>query len=283
MAAKAAMDEAVLAAIRRDPNGLSDAALAHELPDMPPAERGNIINRLSRAGRIKLFKSGPDGKAIHYKEVSADDAVKFKGLQPEEVMLYQAVKASGSTGLWTKDMRLKTNLPQPHITKILRTLEGRNLVKSVKSVNNPSRKVYMLAELEPSREITGGAWYTEHQFDTAFIDVLREACLSFINRKGDTTLREIAAFIAAKKFAKVELRDEDINCIVQTLIYDGVVDAVDDEVSDVEHYRPMLHAAPSTTAFTSIPCGLCPIISHCYDDGLISPARCEYYAKWLSF
>lgn len=37
-------------------------------------------------------------------------------------------------------------------------LEGRKLVKAVKNVNSPSRKVYMLAELEPSRELTGGAW-----------------------------------------------------------------------------------------------------------------------------
>lgn len=62
-------------------------------------------------------------------------------------------------GLWTKDMKMRTNLPQPHITKILKTLENRKLVKSVKSVSNPGRKVFMLFELEPSRELTGGAWW----------------------------------------------------------------------------------------------------------------------------
>lgn len=56
-------------------------------------------------------------------------------------------------------MKIRTNLAQPIITKILKTLEGRKLVKSVKNVNNPSRKVYMLYELEPSRELTGGAWW----------------------------------------------------------------------------------------------------------------------------
>ncbi len=49
-------------------------------------------------------------------------------------------------GLWTKDMRAKSNLPQPHITKILRVLENRGLVKSVKNVNNPSRKVRSLSD-----------------------------------------------------------------------------------------------------------------------------------------
>ena len=40
----------------------------------------------------------------------------------------------------------------------MKTLEGRGLVKNVKSVQHANRKVYMLAELEPAREITGGAW-----------------------------------------------------------------------------------------------------------------------------
>ena len=44
------------------------------------------------------------------------------------------------------------------VTKILKILEQRGLVKNVKSVQHANRKVYMLAELEPAREITGGAW-----------------------------------------------------------------------------------------------------------------------------
>ena len=44
------------------------------------------------------------------------------------------------------------------VTRILKTLEGRGLVKNVKSVQHANRKVYMLAELEPASEITGGAW-----------------------------------------------------------------------------------------------------------------------------
>lgn len=53
---------------------------------------------------------------------------------------------------------MKTNLGQPQVNKIIKTLEGRGAIKSVKNVNNPSKKLYMLAELEPSTEITGGAW-----------------------------------------------------------------------------------------------------------------------------
>ena len=62
-------------------------------------------------------------------------------------------------GIWTKDLKTRTNLQQPQVTKILKNLDARDLVKSVKGVTHPTRKMYMLAELEPARELTGGSWY----------------------------------------------------------------------------------------------------------------------------
>lgn len=35
-----------------------------------------------------------------------------------------------SAGLWTKDMKTRTNLQQPQITKILKQLESRKLIKA---------------------------------------------------------------------------------------------------------------------------------------------------------
>lgn len=52
-----------------------------------------------------------------------------------------ALRAATPAGIWTRDMKQRTNLPQPKINKILKQLEERLLVKSVKSVQNASRKV----------------------------------------------------------------------------------------------------------------------------------------------
>jgi DNA-directed RNA polymerase III subunit RPC6 len=174
------------------------------------------------------------------------------------MLVYQLIQQSGTTGLWTKDMKFQSNLQQPQITKILKILESRKLVKSVKSVSGGNRKVYMLYELEPSRELTGGAWYTEHEFDSEFIEALREACLRFIQKQGDATLEEIAAFIKGRGFSKVDLREEDILSIVNTLLYDGRVTSVEDE-EDIDHFRPAILTIPKFSAFTSIPCGVCPV------------------------
>ena len=62
------------------------------------------------------------------------------------------------TGIWSRDIKRKTNLAQTAVTKILKTLESRNLVKPVKSVNDGKRKIYVLYDLEPAADITGGLW-----------------------------------------------------------------------------------------------------------------------------
>mmetsp|Transcript_6760 Transcript_6760/g.14940 ORF Transcript_6760/g.14940 Transcript_6760/m.14940 type:complete len:285 (-) Transcript_6760:528-1382(-) len=284
MAAKAdkGVEDAILDVLRKYPEGANQEILDRELGAIPLHARADGLNRLLTKSRIQLFHAN---NSLVYKEVAAEEAAKFKGLNAEELMLYQVIKSSATTGVWTKDMKARTNLAQPHITKILKVLETRKLVKSVKNVNNPSRKVYMLYELEPSRDLTGGAWYTENQFDSEFIEVLREACFQYIQRQGDTTLSDIAAFIRLKGFSKVDLREEDIGSIVNTLIYDGRVDQVDGEgehdVSD--HYRPAVHSIPASSAFTSVPCGVCPVFNECHEDGLITPQTCVYYEKWLQF
>jgi hypothetical protein len=90
-------------------------------------------------------------------------------------------------GIWTKDLKIRSNLQQPQarhawlparsaharsltrlcvarqINKCLKSLEQRKLIKAVKSVASSNRKVYMLYELEPSREITGGAWHVSQR------------------------------------------------------------------------------------------------------------------------
>lgn len=45
---------------------------------------------------------------------------------------------------------------------------------------HPTRKIYMLAHLEPSVELTGGPWYTDNELDTEFIKLLSTACLHYI-------------------------------------------------------------------------------------------------------
>lgn len=76
----------------------------------------------------------------------------------DELLIYQIIEQSADKGIWTKDMKVRSNVPATRLPKILKTLEGRNLIKAVKGVSGGSRKIYMLFELQPSEELTGGTW-----------------------------------------------------------------------------------------------------------------------------
>jgi DNA-directed RNA polymerase III subunit RPC6 len=66
------------------------------------------------------------------------------------------------------------------LNRTLKTLEQKQEIKAVKHVKYPTRKIYMLYNLQPSSDVTGGAWYTDQELDTDFIDSLKAACLKYI-------------------------------------------------------------------------------------------------------
>lgn len=45
--------------------------------------------------------------------------------------------------------------------------------------------------------------------------------------------------------------------ILETLEFDGRIDRIDNE--DGDSFRQAMLATPETSAFTSIPCGVCPV------------------------
>jgi hypothetical protein len=55
----------------------------------------------------------------------------------------------------------------------------------------------------------------------------------------------------------VPLSDEDVLCIVRTLEYDGVAEAI--ETEDGEVFRLARARIPEATPFTRFPCGVCPV------------------------
>lgn len=116
----------------------------------------------------------------------------------EQLLVYQVVEKAGNKGIWHKDIRSQTSLQQPvrawagcgvcvclrgdtpqilsyladphndnnqtkptpkqALKKILKNLESRQLIKSTSSISSKTRKLYLLYDLEPAKEITGGPW-----------------------------------------------------------------------------------------------------------------------------
>lgn len=77
---------------------------------------------------------------------------------------------------------------------------------------------------------------------------------------------------------QIELAKEDIEAILNTLIYDGKVERV------YKEDKKMFIAAESyieTAGFTQVPCGVCPVADHCSERGAINPTSCIYLDAWV--
>lgn len=231
-------DERVLAAVRasRNENGADQELLERALGQEWSKQRiAASLNSLLSGKRLRVYrrpaeKGGKPGQPW-YREISAAEP-KLKNGSHDEQHVLQVISRSQNQGIWIKMLREETRLPQPQLSKVLKQLEQKELIKHVKSVNSKTKKVYMLANLEPSKEITGGAWYTNQEFDAEFIEVVREACHRFILNKGKVTLDDIADFIIESNLCRCKLELEDMNRIVDTLVFDGLIDAVEQDMNE---------------------------------------------------
>ncbi|KAI9140000.1 RNA polymerase Rpc34, partial [Paraphysoderma sedebokerense] len=226
---------------------------------------------------------------------------RVKSLDQDEKLVYDHIKASGNEGLWIKTLKAKTNLHQGVVQKCVKSLEQRGHIKSIKSVKYPTRKMYMLAELTPSVDITGGPWFTEQEFDVDFIEQIAKQCHRYIisqsiprhdpsaiyppNYSKYPTATKVHTFIKDAKISTVELSIEDITLVLDTLAYDGKVQKIrkDDYPSggsDVWCYKAVRDSSV-LNYWHEVPCGRCPVLSFCSESGPVNPRNCEYYKKWL--
>ncbi len=61
----------------------------------------------------------------------------------EEKLVYGIVEEAGNKGTWIRDIRIKSNLVQTQLNKVLKSLKSKKLVKEVKCVNSTRKIVYM--------------------------------------------------------------------------------------------------------------------------------------------
>lgn len=172
--------------------------VAHEVVEEGLARKGHakeaiaqVLNKLLKARKVQIFNHKGD---LYYMVTPKEHAEQFQDLGSEELLVYQNIKEAGNLGIWTRDLKQQSNLQQPQINKILKTLESRQIIKSVKSVQNKNRKVYMLFELEPSKEITGGpGTRTRSLTESSSRSCRRSASSSSRRRRSGTAARRSAS------------------------------------------------------------------------------------------
>ena len=296
------LEAKIIELCKENDKGISDAAVQEGLPGIPPRQRVTAINRLLSTGHIELLKSGQN---LLYRFKDSQAASKTKGFESEEKLIYQVIENSENKGIWIRDIRFKCNLQMTQVNKILKNLESKKLIKAVNSVAAGKKKVYMLYNLEPDSSVTGGAWYSDQDFESEFVDVLTQQCAKFLMQKTQKATEskldplgkhnasfaapgEVLQYISQLGISKVALTTKDIETILNTLVFDGlaemtiIVETASGGASQKKLFRGTKPILP-VTGLMRLPCGVCPVVRDCHDGGEISPSKCIYLREWLDF
>ncbi|PVU91370.1 hypothetical protein BB561_004437 [Smittium simulii] len=286
-------------------NGVDLEEIQTELIDVSIEDVAKMVNKMTRLGLLEICQTGSN--KFTYRAVKIDQMAKMESMEPEEILVYKQIMASSDQGIWVRSIKTQTNLHQQVVTKYLKILEGKNLIKSVKSVKNPTKKLYMLIDIKPSTEISGGPWFTDQELDVDFIEQLTKQCFRYIYSKsinkmnpsaiyhaghyGYPTAIQIKKFIIDNKISTIDLSLEDITSLLDMLVYDEKIERLLPFVSvgnDMSHdqtewvYRAITTQAEDSP-LSEIPCGNCPVYKQCSEDGQISPGECPYFKKWLNY
>lgn len=84
--------------------------------------------------------------------------------------MYNVIHSTQRSGIWVRAIQNRTNLHKSITDRCLKSLESKNYIKSIHNVKYPTRKMYMLAGLAPTEDVTGGAWFTDGVLDANFIN-----------------------------------------------------------------------------------------------------------------
>ena len=158
----------------------------------------------------------------------------------------------------------------------------------------------------------GNVRYTDQELDVEFIDTLASQTYKFIlslsfpknstaifpgTWQGYPTTLQVHNWISKSKITSTELSISDVQSLIDRLVYDGKVIrlsktagadtfAMDSDVEEfvVEDGFSMYKAVKSPNfenAWTSLPCGQCPVFDVCQEGSLVSPSGCVYFREWL--
>ncbi|KAG7165625.1 DNA-directed RNA polymerase III subunit RPC6-like, partial [Homarus americanus] len=249
--------------------GITYQIIQNDMPELKLAQIVDVINKLLANSRVDMLKKDDD--VLVFKLRDPGSLHRIKGAEPEEQVVYKIIEECGTQGIWAREIRAKSNLHLNTVEKVLRKLESKKLIKSFNSVAAPKKKTYLLYNLEPDRSLTGGAWYSDQHFDSEFVDILNQQCWRHITELGIT---------------KVQLSIDDIETILETLVFDGKAEQsiAAEGTQGVKLYRAVTSFLP-TPALMMIPFSTSAhrldLIKECDDVGNVTPVKCRYMKEWL--
>ncbi|CAI4230268.1 unnamed protein product [Auanema sp. JU1783] len=283
-----AIEEELIRIIQSTIDGVDMDHLTALTATYSPVDRQNAVNNLLSSKRVVIAQSPGGGLRL-----KINFNTQLSGASDEEQVIHSLIEDSKTKGIWIRELRDGSGLSQIQLRKVLKSLETKKLIKTVKAVGT-TKKCYMLYSLEPDTSLTGGTFYSDHQLDSELIHTLVSVCTGYIQAKRKHAMemhpddlamqkelsyiktQEVSDFIIEKRLLNVAISLDDVNRILDVAILDGTIERRADG---------KVRASSKTifsSAMVSVPCGICPVVDDCKPGHVIAPEKCGYMSDWLS-
>lgn len=108
---------------------------------------------------------------------------RYRTLTPEQELVYGLIDEAGDDGIWTKTIKARSNLHDAVFRSAIKHLESKSMISDMKSVEHPTRKMYIKSSIQPSDRATGGPWYSDGELDEEFISTMMSILYEHIKKK----------------------------------------------------------------------------------------------------
>ncbi|CEF65663.1 DNA-directed RNA polymerase III subunit RPC6 [Strongyloides ratti] len=288
-------EEVVKQVLEKFKAGVSNDDLILLTPNLDQTSRGNAINNLLALGKIEMLSQGGGGGFT----LRLCTGTKITGATPEEQLVYSLIEEAGNMGIWIRDIRDKSGLAQTQMRRVLKMLEQKKIVKSVKAVGT-TKKCYMLSDLEADSSLTGGTFFSDQQLDTQFIQTLVQVCVQMLLTKRKSAeannptdfftarensfvkVSEVNNYIKRAGVSRIPLVESDVESILEVAVLDGKAEKRPGFLGQEASYRAtrVVNSRTMTNLMNTVPCMHCPLINECNIGHVISPENCEHMNSW---
>ena len=141
MESNVSLEEQIILYIKQNAEGVNKDSIQNTI-DAENNEIVEIINQLIYSNKIAVSEIA--GEPI-FKYRNEREVAKFKDLNFEEIQTLEVILNSSSNGITTNEIKAKTAISTNNlINKILKKLEKKLLIKSLKMIGAKSKKVKRL-------------------------------------------------------------------------------------------------------------------------------------------
>ncbi|GMH27597.1 hypothetical protein Nepgr_029440 [Nepenthes gracilis] len=199
-----------------------------------PAE----MSRLRGAMSLKRKRSGPEDPSNQ--------------LTNDERAVFNLIRSKGDMGIWKGDMKRELRSINARVVdNCIKSLQAKRVIKEVVNIQSKGKNRLMSMEFEPSKELTGGAWYNEGNLDMEFITYLKKLCLGGIRKLKVATADGIQIHDMIKKSGafKVDVSIQQIQDILKNLVLENEIFEVKSTGSG--EFAHMMVSSPQPLVFTT--------------------------------